>query len=496
MKRRAWSSYVNMIVLVVCAITAFILYNNTHSEGYKYLYLLPIAYAIALMIFSPLIRGKCTYKRGIAYYIAQLVLAYRYILLPLACQYTDTFGGWTAYGTNGFGREPQSSSIIAATLWMCTEVFAAEFAIYLGTLITARMERRRQKRSNDFGQEPDFLRYKTMLIVFCVFAFALLIIFQRQLFTQFLVLNSNYSVGANATSGSLFKLIFLAFRFGFLMLGYSYCARKYQKKRKKVWIVGALFFLFIYIGYSVGASRWNLVLPTLASIAIFRESFKPFSKGMVLSAIIIVSIGALSISFYKFGYLIEAGSNRLESMLLIVFQQSNEYFSGPRSIAQGLEMLSHYGNQIDLSTFFNSIFSGFAGLASLTQDADKLQSFFNYYALGLMQDRPLICPILVEGLGFFSIFPWIYILLFEIGMCILDYKSETANAYEMRFIFVHLGMWFALCFCLNTKLEMSQISQNVPVMLLFWFNSKVRVRLYMSSKRQLTQRQTIANLSV
>lgn len=473
-------------LILICGIDALILSIFNTSESYRFLFLLPISYLVAYLIFVPMIQAKCNYRRGFPYYIAQFVLFYRYLLLPLACLYTEIYGGWTAYGTNGFGVEPQASSMTKAILWMCTEVFAAEVGLYFGTEWVRKREIKRKKLLQT-SVEPEFLRYKAVLSVFCIVAFAMLLLFQRQIFSQFMVLSDDYSTGSNATSGSFFKLIFLAFRFGFLLLGYSYCAQNYKRNKRKIWIFGAMFFLFLYIGYSVGLSRWNLILPVLASVEIFEDVFKPFPKSILAAVFACAVIAMMSISFYKYGYLLQGNGNQWTQMLLLIFQQSNEYISGPRSVAQGIEMLTAYRSRISVATIFNSLFSGYAGLASLTNDANKLQSFFNQYALGgPLQDHPLICPIIIEGLGLFPIFPWVFSMLFEALACMMDYKGRTSKMHEYRFLYTYLGLWFALCFNVNTKIEVAQISQILPCFLLMYVNRKFVIKNKMDNTWKVT----------
>ena len=130
------------LLLLICVAEAFVLSELNRSEEYKFLFLLPLAYIASYLFFMPLIQRKCNYKRGYPYYVAQIVIAYRYLALPLSCIYTDYFGGWTITGANGFGVEPSSSAMASATLWMCTEVFFAELAIYIGTCITNKREKK------------------------------------------------------------------------------------------------------------------------------------------------------------------------------------------------------------------------------------------------------------------------------------------------------------------------------------------------------------------
>lgn len=458
-------------ITVICIVEAIFIGLINKSESYNNLYLLPLSYAVAINIFMPSIKKNCIYKRGLAYYLAQIVILYRSLIVPLACLYTEYFGGWTAHGTNGFGIEPQEASKSIAILWMCSETIFAELAIYIGTRITYRMSLKNKWIARNLS-EPTFLRTKAVLNMFVVAAFLLLIVFQRQLFSQFMVLSSNYSAEDNAVGGSFFAVIFLAFRFGFLLIGYSLSAKAYKKNNNKFWIITAMLFLVVYIGYSVGVSRWMLILPVLASIDIFKNCFKPFPVSFAVAIGIVAAIGMFSVSFYKFGYLLDDSGNMIRQMIVLVFQQSNEYISGPRSVAQGLETLNNFGDKVHLSTLFNSMFSGFAGFASMTVDSDKLQSFFNFYNLGVMEDRPLICPIIIEGLAFCPIFPWIFSMLFEIGVCVLDFMSSSHNRYEFRFIYSYLGLWFSLCFCVNSKIEMSQISLTLPCLFLLWVNTK------------------------
>ena len=467
-----------VLLALACIVdSAALLLMNT-SRGYRFLFLLPLSYMAAYFLFTPLIQKTCNYRRGYPYLVAQFVIAYRYLALPLACVYTDTFGGWTITGANGFGVEPGEAAMTSATLWMCTEVFIAELALYIGTRITRKKETRRLRIEQQYGcqsQKVTFLSSKVVLILYSICAFALLFLFQRQLFSQFLVLSDDYALGDNAASGSFYKVIFFALRIALLMLGYALCAKHYQNSRKKGWILLAMMFLVIYIGYSIGVSRWNLILPVIASIDLCRDLFKPFPKSLLAGVVCVAVIGVFSISFFKYGYLIVNSSNPLRSMIALVFQQSNEYISGPRSVAQGLEMLQRYGNRVSISTFFNSMFSGFAGLSGLTNEADKLGSLFNLFCTGKLQDKPLICPIIIEGLAFFPLFPWMFMMSFQVLMCIMDHISQTTGRYEMRFLAGYMGLWFALCFALNTKIEMSQISQMLAIWFLFEVNTKIRL---------------------
>lgn len=467
-------SYKFMIcaIWIICLAEVYVLINNIQSKSYEYLYLLPISYTIAMTIFLPVIEKSCIYKKGVIYYLIQFVLAYRYLMLPLACMYTDLYGGWTAQGSMGFGVEPQIDSMSKAIFWMCTEIFAAQFAIFIGVRVITNMERKRLKNFIRKDIKYSFLSNKIIIIIFCLCSFILLIVFQPQLFSQFGILDDNFSVGDNSPSGSFFKVIFFTFKFSCLLIIYSYCAKKYKKNKNIIWLIISIVFLGVFLGISIGVSRWSILLPTIASIVVLKKIFN-ISKKIIVFIGIITFVLILNITFFKFGYLLDYKFDVI-NLLLIVFQQSNEYISGPRSIAQGLEMLNIFGDRIQISTIFNSFFSGFAGLASLTNDMDKLQSFFNYYAIGInFEDRPLICPILIEGIAFFPVYPWLFMSIFYISACILDYKSSISNKYENIFIMTYLGLWFALCLNINTKIEISQISQIIPSVLLLFINKKI-----------------------
>lgn len=466
----------NFILTLACLVDSVALLLMNSSDGYRFLFLLPLSYLAAYLIFVPLIKKACNYSRGYPYFIAQFVIAYRYLALPLACVYTDIFGGWTITGTNGFGVEPSPEAMESAILWMCTEVFFAELALYIGTRITRNEETRRlriEQQSGCQSQKVTFLSSKMVLVLYSICAFGILFIFQPQVFSQFLILSEDFSLGDNAASGSFFKIIFFALRFALLMLGYAFCAKHYQKTSKKGWIFLAMLFLVIYLGYSIGVSRWSLVLPVIASVDLCKDLFKPFPKSLLVGIVCITVTGIFSISFFKFGYLIVNSANPILGMITLIFQQSNEYVSGPRSVAQGLQTLSEYGNLITISTFFNSIFSGFAGLASVTNEADKIGSLFNLFCTGNLQDKPLICPIIIEGLAFFPLFPWIFMMIFQVLVCKMDYISQTTGRYEMRFLAEYMGLWFALCFAINTKIEMSQISQMLIIWFLFIVNTRI-----------------------
>ena len=214
-----------------------------------------------------------------------------------------------------------------------------------------------------------------------------------------------------------------------------------------------------------------------ASVSLFYRMFKPFPNFLTAVIIGVMCVGIYSTTYFKYGYLVKGSPNEVLELLGLCLQQSNEYVSGPRSIAQGIATLLNYGDIISLTTFFNSFFSGFAGLASMTNDADKLQSFFNLYCLGTLVDRPLICPICIEGLGFFPVFPWLFLCLFEVLAVVCDDSCMRESRIEWTFLWSVMGCWFALCLAVNTKIIVSQCSGIlIPCCLLFFVNEKLSIR--------------------
>lgn len=471
--------YINdyIVIPLICITLSIILFIINIEENYRLLFMLPLSYAVVSIFIFPKIRKSCPYNRGLVYMIVQSVLTYRYLLLPFALVYTHYSGGWTSYSTYGFGVEPYKSSIDVAIILMCLELVMAEIAILLSNVYLKKKINTNEKRIC-IRDEREFLKNKVVVFSFIICAFVILAIYQPHLFrfNNFLVLSENYTLRSNSEDGSFFKVINIAFKTSILLLIYSLFVKIYSSNHSKMWVYMSVMVLVVYVGMSMDVSRWNIILPCIASFVIFFDIFRPFPKSILLPVVIVLFIGIFSITFFKYGYLIHDQSNVVFKMVLLVFQQSNEYFSGPRSIAQGIETLNLYEDRISISTIFNSFFSGFAGFASLTSDSDKLQSYFNYYNLGIMVDNPLIVPSVIEGLAFFPIFPWIFTCVFMFLACVMDYKGQNCKVVEYRYIFVYIGCWFALCLCVNTKIIISQLSTLlIPCGLLFYVNRRFKI---------------------
>lgn len=471
---------------LTCLSEAMYLQANETKNGYELLFLLPISYMFAVMMLVPLIDGKRRYAKGCVYYLAQGVIAFRYLVLPLALRYTHAHGGWTYYGTDGFGVEPMAGSVDAAILLMCSEVFFAELSlVFAYRVVVPRLDKRRQAReergftsSASAGNEIAFLGNTGVLLAFVVAAFALLAIAQPQLVfpSQLFVIGDSYDSAVSGASGSFYQVIFTAFKLSVLVLVYSACGRRYSESGNKAWMVLPILTLIAYLGLSAGVSRWAQIIPVLASFFVFHRVFRPLPKGLLVGVVVVLCVAMYSTTYYKYGYLVKGSENEVVELLGLTLQQSNEYVSGPRSIAQGLETLAAYGDKLSLTTFFNSFLSGFAGLSSLTNDADKLQSYFNYYCLGSMVDRPLICPTIIEGLGFVPFFPWFFICLFEVLAVICDDISLREKRIEWVFLWGVMGCWFSFCMAVNTKILVSQCSGIlIPCALLFFVNEKLSI---------------------
>lgn len=476
-----------VILPLLCLSESLYLGINETRIGYEGLFLLPLSYMFSLVMVGSSIDPSCKWKKGIVYFVAQGVLAFRYLVLPLAVHYTHVHGGWTYYGTDGFGIEPDVESVRVAMLLMYTEVLFAQLSFcFAYKIVLPRLsEKRANKNSNDTdsnsasANDITYLNNVAVLVCFVVIAFLLLAVFQKQLILpkQLFVIDNAYDSDSASASGSFWVVINSAFKFSLLILVYSASGKRYAKSKNRLWILPPAIALLIYLGLSAGVSRWALLIPVFASVSLFYRMFKPFPHCLTAVIIVVMCVGIYSTTYFKYGYLVKGSPNEFIELLGLCLQQSNEYVSGPRSIAQGVATLVNFGDRISLTTFFNSFLSGFAGLASMTNDADKLQSFFNLYCLGTLIDRPLICPICIEGLGFFPVFPWLFLCLFEVLAVVCDDSCMRESRIEWAFLWTVMGCWFALCLAVNTKIIVSQCSGIlIPCCLLFFVNERFSIR--------------------
>lgn len=463
-------------IMIICFGSILIVFTKNIDSNYRCVLYLPIAYLIVASIIYFIINKVKVHTTGYVYMFANFIIFYRYVILPLIIIYNQYVGGWTSEGYYGFGVEPSRSAINYAVFLMVVELIFAFLALLAGNLFIANKIKSSKWKTKSSSCNYEFLTNKNLIFVYILLAVLILAVLQPDLLkcSQFLVLNSDYNDSDVSIKKSFIKVIFDTMRTCLLLLCYTFCYKKYIKKQSNYYVFLAFIALVIYIGCAVGISRWSILFPCLASLILFKDMFPKIPKSLIIVALVFAVIAILSISFYKFSYLIKNSNNPIIDMIMLVLRQSSDYFSGPRAVAQGVETINLYGSKFTLSTFFNSIFAGFAGLASFIAPLDKINVYYNLYCLNIANDHPLIMPMITEGYAFFPHFPWIFTAIFEFLVCIFDFKGKNSDIIENRYIYLYVGFYFAMCMGLNTKILFSQISVIlIPCMLLFFANRRI-----------------------
>ena len=86
---------------------------------------------------------------------------------------------------------------------------------------------------------------------------------------------------------------------------------------------------------------------------VMRALFPDIPKAFYIVLSIVVFVTFTSISIYRFSWALQLSSNPYVDVFRILFAQFQEYFSGPRVVAQGMDMVDAFWNQYDISTLVN-----------------------------------------------------------------------------------------------------------------------------------------------
>ena len=458
-----------LLITSIASILLTIYFNN--SESYRFIFILPLSYMLIAPVLLNYFHVKKYYHYGVIYYFSQITIYLRYVITPISIIFSQYNRIWIGKNGSGWGPDPQNSSINYAIILMVLELFFIYIAQYLGFLFSSKKNRIHIK-----NEEYEFLKNKDVLFVFIIATFLFLIVVSPQIFSisSMFILDEDYSKNAITFQfEGLVTLLFFAFKIAVLLWIYSMLYKKYKRNHSLKYIVGSFIMLIIFLGINTSTSRWNLLFPAIASISIFFILYPKVPKSFIAGVSVILVISIISISMYKFRWTIFNSNSPIQDIFSVLLSQFQDYFSGPRLIAQTIEMNNFLGDNITASTLVNDIFGNVPGMANLINQNDRINSYFNYYNFGYWGHRPLIIPMLGEGMIRFPIFPFIFTAICEYLVIIFDNKAQNTNVVEYKFIYMYMGFFIGMCVGFNTQIIWGHVfSLFLPCMLLFFVNRK------------------------
>lgn len=482
-KELSLRSLVIMGILGISALASFyIILRYNKKEEYQFLWALPVSYFIFSSLFYSVMGNNRFYKYGILYYLSNGVFYIRYIITPVAAIYTQYNRGWGRGGNEGWGPDPSVFATNEAIVLMILEMVSIYFAIIFSAMRNRDIQ---EEVKNEAKIEFFTNKFVVLLFIVASFLFVFAVAPEALSFQHFLTLDSDYQPAKIIFQfDGLVNLLLFTSKSALLLLVYSIFYRKYLVHCQLRYIFLSYLALFLYLGVSVSTSRWNMIFPAICSIVLFYRLYHSVPKLFNVIIIFILCFSVISISVYKFSWLLSDGTDYgFGNLLGTLFSQCQDYFSGPRLVAQSLEMKNMLGSHITLETFINDIIGNIPGIANFVDQNNRINSLFNFYYSGDYH-QIFIMPMLGIGICYFPIFPPVFTVLCEYFMIKLDRISSETAVMEYKYAYLYFGLFLVMCAGFNTQIIFGHItSVFLPLLLLFFVNRRVSLVSQRNSKK-------------
>lgn len=288
-----------------------------------------------------------------------------------------------------------------------------------------------------------------------------------------ILFSSNNALTEQIESNNLFSLIFHTFNvlaFGILV---NSCIIKFDNTNKKVYIVLSYLILAVFTFLSISTSRLNMIIPFVLFLLITAKRFGRFGSIFNISSVTVLVVLFSVVSIYKNPWRYIEGST--SSAILLEFSRGlQEYTSGILPMAIGLQAISSFRSSIWIGTFFNDILGAIPGIAGLINQEDRINYYYNLYALGGSSTSQII-PMTVTSYAYFT--PILCFVLVDVCIVLMmwteNYNNKTGNTFLDDYQSLYLSFILAAALISNTQMVTGRFFVNfLPPVILLYLNRR------------------------
>ncbi|MGL4759966.1 MAG: hypothetical protein ACRCWG_00685 [Sarcina sp.] len=432
-------------ILIGILTTVYIFFGNT-SPLYVDFYVLPLAYLVCSVIFGKWI-FQILMEKGWVMKVVFGVIFIRYILTPISVVLTNNY--------SGFGNDPAVKYMNFAYVLMIIELVTTIIAMVIINYFTKRSYSGRH--STRYNREnKDILKNKFLISIFIILA----------IIAYFLHI-LDFLAGFKA-------IVLLCLKVSIYLLIVSYIKKGYEYRRGFVYHIA---FIVVTIGYLAAIfsdSRWNILIAILASAILYIDIFGKINKYLIILGLCIFGVLFMMISMKKFHWvtIVHPNENPVLAVVKMMMGQFQSYFSGPRTVALGIQMKEHFGNAITYSTLSNDFLGSVPGLARHVDQANRINYFFNWFIFGFKGKLTLIIPMVAIGYVYFGVIGCsIFSIICVVTVMLLGQRMERIRRLEYKYVLVTIAFLLSMYGGFNTQIIFGNlVSQVIPVLLLFYFN--------------------------
>ena len=348
-------------VQLIVAIIAIIMCGLCEIDySYKNMIWVPVFFLLSII----LLKNKKNYDfSNVAIVTIDVLATLKYCIIPILMIIYDDFGSGVLTG-----HIPRKYYIDRAIILQIIEIITIYLIFFL------------YKKKSIEETQVKVHKIGKVIIAFCIIGLLVAIIYWENFIpSQFFIINNDYISNKSVESDfdGAISIILNVFKIILLIIGIQFFYKKYQKNNLMRYVIGAGVVLLVYIALSTGMSRWAIVIPFLTCVFLFLKMFGEKAKLMIVVIVLIVVISVISITFVKFNWLLDDKSS-FNDLIRVYAMQMQEYFSGIRATAQGIETVDRYGDQITYKTMFNDFAGSIPVVSHYIDQKDRINIYYNY----------------------------------------------------------------------------------------------------------------------
>lgn len=441
------------IIALILSINYIIRYNQ-HVE-YRNIYIIPLAYMFLNIIFIKTNYNIIT-NGAIISKILLSVFWIRYFLMPFMIIYTNNYGG--------YGIAP---SIIS----MNTAYILTVFEMIISFIIMYFFDKKYKSKVKLIKSNKVFLENKIVITIFILICIPIVIRNLNSFIPQRYLENI-----IHIDNNGFISILLNLFKTAVFLVLLSVIKQKNDRKNSNIYKLMAIVILLLYMIINFNSSRWGLIIIFISGIVLINDIFGSINKGIIAIILVICSIMLISISMEKFSWALRNESTQFRDMIQLFFSQLQDYFSGPRTIAQGIDAYNVFKENIGLSTLINDFIGSIPGIAGIVNQSDRINYYFNTYVLGYTNNLSLINPMISIGYSYFGI---LFSPLYS-GICVflalkIDNSILLAKNLDYKYVLIRLGFLFAMFGGYNNQIIFGNIVISiVPLAILLKVNSLIK----------------------
>lgn len=446
------------ILTILSLIVAYFLYKSPCPEGYEFMYLHSLVFAIGFET-SPLLRKHMLSRVSIA--VLLIVGFFRYVITPFV------------FMLGGFPRLwiYDVASLQTGMILMCYE----EVVFFLIIIICGT---RLIKNSNTNTLIP-IRGYSSNLFSLAVIVAAIAIIllfpqiYLRYHFTFGLVGDEYELLDKTGKSSFLTLLGFVtnAARYILILIVMSICLKRYRKNTNFIYIVIPLLIVLINSMVIYDISRFSILVPAITLGYLLYQLF-PSHRKIVLRLCFFLGLLLLYISTDVKMFSEARGGNEGSDDITAWASILQAYFMGYRDVGLGVYVAEQIKDD-GLMFFLNDVGSNVMVVSRYTQPQLSILHIYNeVYSGGVSMDK--IPPNICASYAYFGFFLSPLITAFFTRLAIwFDERGQYSKHVEFKFLYIYSALMCSFVMMQFYTMIISTLVNTIFVLYLFFMMNRL-----------------------